>query len=671
MVTKTDNNEINNFTVQNDYGAEQIDALEGLIAVRKRPGMYIGSTSQKGVTHLVWEVADNSIDEFVAGFGKDVWFHVAEDATVTVKDNGRGMPVGPNIKFKWPDGSPKDALTVLMTQLHAGGKFNGKDSGYKVSAGLHGVGVKAVNALSDLTTVRVRRDGNIYEQQFSKGEPLEKDPKIVGTYDPATTSTGTDVTYHPDKEIFKQTLFPDCKALQARMAELASLNAGLRIHYKNDATGVETEYYYEDGIIGYTDRLAGEKPRLYDDVIFMKGIYDIKDEQQQPTGRAIIVEIAFTHDDDEKGNVTMKSFANNINTYEGGFHLDGFENAYRKILNKYGNEVKIIKENLSKKFLMEGMNATVSVKVPEAEFEGQTKTKLGNAEAEEAVFTIFEEKFAELIKETKYTDILEAILMKAVKAKEADEAARKARALVKAGNKVKKMALPGKLADCSSTTYSELYIVEGDSAGGSAKAGRDREYQAILALRGKLLNTEKSTIDKLLKSDTIKNIIGAIGAGLNVPGQKFEIDKARYDKVILMTDADIDGAHIKALLLTFFYNYMRPLIEQGMVYASQPPLYRVVTKKGDPKYLANDHELKEYRKKHPNAEVQRFKGLGEMNASQLWETTMDPEKRTLVRITLSDAERATEVFEHLMGEEAQHRRDFIEANAYKVDLSFD
>lgn len=603
----TENKDIN-FTVQNEYGADQIDALEGLEAVRKRPGMYIGSTSQKGVTHLVWEVADNSIDENVAGFGTDVWFHVAQDATVTVKDNGRGIPVGASGKFKWPDGTPKDSLTVALTQLHAGGKFNGKDSGYKVSAGLHGVGVKAVNALSDLTIVRVRRDGNIYEQQFSKGQPLERDPKIVGTYDPETTSTGTEVSYHPDKEIFKQTIYPDCKALQARMAELASLNAGLKIHYTNESTGVEAEYYYEDGIIGYTRRLVGEKPSLYDDVVFMKGIYDIKDQNQQDTGKSIIVEIAFTHDDDEKGNTTIKSFANNINTYEGGFHLDGFENAYRKILNKYGNDTKIIKENLSKKFLMEGINATISVKVPEAEFEGQTKTKLGNAEAEDAVFTVFEEQFSELIKDSKYTDILEAILMKALKAKEADEAARKARALVKAGNKVKKMALPGKLADCSQTVYSELYIVEGDSAGGSAKAGRDRDFQAILALRGKLLNTEKSTIDKLLKSDTIKNIIGAIGAGLNVPGQQFDIEKARYDKVILMTDADIDGAHIKALLLTFFYNYMRPLIEEGMVYASQPPLYRIATKKGDPIYLSNDHELKEYRKKHPNVEVQRFKG---------------------------------------------------------------
>lgn len=647
--------------VENEYGSDQIDALEGLEAVRRRPGMYIGSTSQKGVTHLIWEVADNSVDEFVAGYGQDVWIHIAEDATVKVKDNGRGIPVGPHKSIKDKDGNPMDTLTIVCTKLHAGGKFNGENSGYKVSAGLHGVGIKTITALSDSMTVKVRRNGKIYQQKFSRCYPTTP-VEIIGDCD--INDTGTETFYHPDKEIFKQTLFPECKAIQNRLTELASLNAGLKFYYSNDNTGFTGEYYQQDGIAGYARRLSGDKSLLYNDVVFIKGKKDIS------LNKTVIVEIAFIHDDDENGNDSIKSFANNINTHDGGYHLDGFRNSYRKILNKYAIDKKLIKDSLSIKYLIEGLNAVISVKVPEPEFEGQTKTKLGNAEVESVVEEIFTEQFEELIKDEKYNNIAEAIIMKAIKAKEADEAARKARSLVKAGNKIKKLALPGKLADCNpKSPYTEMYIVEGDSAGGSAKQGRNREFQAILALRGKLLNTEKGSLERLLKSETITNIIGAIGTGIDAPKQKCEVEKSRYDKIIIMTDADIDGAHIKTLLLTFFYNYMRPVVEAGMVYIAQSPLYRVQSRKGEAIYLMSDAEKRAYTAKYPSAEVQRFKGLGEMNADQLWETTMDPETRTLVRVSVEDAARASETIIQLMGTEAQSRRDFIEANAHKVDLT--
>ena len=588
--------------LKDDYGTDAIDSLEGLSAIRKRPGMYIGSTSQRGINHLIWEVADNSVDEFVGGHGQDIWITVKEDGTVIVKDEGRGIPVGPHKKWKKEDGTPLNTLTGLFTKIHAGGKFGGSESGYKVSAGLHGVGVKAVNALSDYCCVEVRKGGHIWTQEFSKGEPITEDPILSGKYDEKKELSGTTVTYHPDKEIFKQTLIPECKAIQARVLELASLNAGLKFHYKNEITVFEQEYIQHDGIAGYARRLTGEKPTLYDSVVHVKDSREIND-------RKIMVEIALIHDDDENGNDIIRTFANNINTHEGGFHLDGFRTAYRKCFNKYAGDKKIIKENLSIKYLLEGLNAVVSVRVPEAEFEGQTKTKLGNAEVEPIVEEIFTKHFEELSKEPTYDAIFESIVLKSLKAKEADEAARKARSLVKAGNKVKKLALPGKLADCNpKSPYSELYLVEGDSAGGSSKQGRNRDFQAILALRGKLLNTEKGSLEKLLKSETITNIIAAIGTGIDAPGQKFDISKLRYDKIIIMTDSDVDGAHIKTLIMTLFFNYMRPLIEEGYIYCAQPPLYRVQSKKGEAMYLKDDHEKKDYMTKHRNVEIQRFKG---------------------------------------------------------------
>lgn len=647
--------------VDNEYGTDQIDSLEGLEAVRKRPGMYIGSTSQKGVTHLVWEVADNCVDEFVAGFGNEISIHIEANATVTVKDKGRGIPVGPHKKWKNLDGTPQDTLIGILTRLHAGGKFNAADSGYKVSAGLHGVGTKAVNALSDSFIAEVRRNGKIYRQEFSKGKPLHLEPKVVGSTD--VNDTGSTITYHPDPEIFKITLEPNCKDLQARIAELASLNAGLRINYVNEITGVEESYYYEDGIKGYVHRMVEDKTKLYDEPIYIKGQYNL------PNNGIILVEVSFIHDDEVKPSESIKTFANNINTYEGGFHLQGFRDGYRKLMNKWAQDNKFTKENIEIKYLADGIHAVVSVKVPEAEFEGQTKTKLGNEEAKIAVEKILEEEFAKLAKANndKVNSILESVIVRSLKVKEAEEAARKARANARKTAKASRLALPGKLADCSSKGYTEVFLVEGDSAGGSAKSGREREFQAILPLRGKVLNTEKADLSKIINSEQIRNIIAALGAGV---GKDFNISKIRYDKVIIMTDADDDGAHIKTLLLTFFFNYMRPIIEEGYLYVAQPPLYKV-TKNKKSVYLKDDAELREYRKKNgEGAEVSRFKGLGEMNYTQLAQTTMHPDTRTLLRITMEDAEEVSKVFLQLMGDNAQHRRDFIEANAHKVDLTF-
>lgn len=643
--------------VDTAYGVEQIDSLEGLEAVRKRPGMYIGSTSQRGVTHLIWEILDNCVDENVAGFGDEIDLHVKKNAEVKIIDHGRGMPVGPHHKWKNIDGTPMDTLTGLLTKLHAGGKFNG--SGYKVSGGLHGVGAKCTNALSDKFCCTVKREGKIWQQKFSKGEPITG-VELIGTCE--VSDTGTTTEYIPDREIFKQTIEPSDAAIQARLDEITSLNAGLRINYKNDITGIDKEYYQEDGIKGYTKRMANGKNLLFDEAFYIKGKYVLEN------GEIIIVEIAFIYDDEDKPHETFKSFANNINTHEGGYHLQGFRNSFKKVMNDYIEKNNLLKDSVELRYLMDGIYSIVSIKIPNAEFEGQTKSKLGNEEAQTAVETVMIESFNKLLKE-RNNDIY-LIADRAIKVKIAEEAARKARQNARAANKVSKTALPGKLTDCSSRNgYSEIIICEGDSAGGAVKQGRFAKFQAVLPLRGKVLNTEKSDLDKMLKSEAITNIIASIGTGM---GSKFDIKKARYDKVIIMTDADDDGCHIRTLILTLFYNYMRPLLEEGYVYASKPPLYKVVLKKGGYKYIANDAELREFKKSNASKieDVQRFKGLGEMNWQQLKETVLDPQNRTLERITLSDAKEAAETVDLLMGKNVANRRKFIEDNAHLVNLAF-
>lgn len=642
--------------VNSEYGTEQIDSLEGLEAVRRRPGMYIGSTSQRGVTHLIWEVLDNSMDENVAGYGDTIHLTVKKDCTVIVEDHGRGIPVGPHHKWKNPDGTAMNTLTGILTKLHAGGKFNGKDSGYKVSGGLHGVGAKCTNALSDLFIATVKRDGNIYQQKFSKGKPTTE-VEIIGNCD--KEDTGTIIQYHPDKEIFKQTLEPSDASTQSRLDEIASLNAKLKIIYKNEIENVDKEFYYENGIIGYTKRLAKDKTLLFEEPFYCKDNYKLNED------KSIIVEVAFIYDDNDKPHETFKTFANNINTYEGGYHLQGFRDVYKKCMNEYIQKNNISKNNIELRYLLDGIYATISVKVPEAQFEGQTKTKLGNEEVKEAVENIFEKSFNNTF--SKNSKVLSLIAERAVKVKDAEEAARKARAAARKANKAARTALPGKLTDCGNKNgYKEVIICEGDSAGGAVKQGRFSKFQAVLPLRGKVMNTEKSDFEKMLKSEAIRNIIATAGTGI---GAKFDIKKNRYDKYIIMTDADVDGSHIRTLLLTLFYNYMRPLLEEGYIYIALPPLYRVIMK-GKSQYLQDDNELKEFRKKHSKFDLQRFKGLGEMDYTQLKETVLDPEKRTLLKVTLEDAKIASETFDMLMGKDAIKRRDFIEDNAHLVNLNF-
>jgi DNA gyrase subunit B len=648
----------NETTVNSDYGVDQVDSLEGLEAVRRRPGMYIGSTSQKGVTHLIWEVLDNSVDEFVAGHGTNVSLHVMKDKKVKVEDHGRGMPVGLHHKWKNPDGTPMNALTGLLTKLHAGGKFNASDSGYKVSGGLHGVGAKAVNALSETFYVLVKREGKVWGQKFSKGNPVS-DVLELGTCD--VKDTGTIIEYLPDKEIFKQTIEPSDAAIQSRLDEITSLNAGLRILYKNDCSKVEKEFYQEDGIKGYTKRMAEGKTLLFDEVFYMKENYTLADN------KVIIVELAFIYDDDDKPHETFKSFANNINTHEGGYHLQGFRNGFKDALNEFISKNNLSKDPVEMRYLMDGIYAMVSIKIPEAEFEGQTKSKLGNEEAEEAVRTVMANGFKGFFKTR--TDDLKNIAERAIRVKIAEEAARKARQSARAVNKMAKTALPGKLTDCANKSgYTEIIFCEGDSAGGAVKQGRFAKFQAVLPLRGKVLNVEKATLDKMMNSDAIKNIVSSIGTGM---GPKFDIKKLRYEKIIIMTDADIDGSHIRTLILTLLYNYMRPLLEEGYVYASKPPLFRVTLKNKKYEYIQTDEDLKEFKKKNGNKieSVQRFKGLGEMNYLQLKETVLNPANRTLERIPLRDAEKAAETFNLLMGKDVAPRRAFIEENANLVDLT--
>jgi DNA gyrase subunit B len=621
------------------YDESQIQVLEGLEAVRKRPGMYIGSTSSRGLHHLVWEVVDNSIDEALAGYCTRIEVVIRKDGSVTVIDNGRGIPVGEHPKMKRP------TLEVVLTVLHAGGKFGGE--GYKVSGGLHGVGVSVVNALSEHLTVEVKRDGHIHRQEYKRGVPLY-DVRVVGE----TDETGTTVTFKPDPEIFTETTEFEYDTLQTRIRELAFLNKGIEIVLRDERTGAEDTYKYDGGIIEFVQYLNRNKELLHEQPIYVEGMRE-----------NIQVEIALQYNDSYTENIY--SFANNIHTHEGGTHESGFKSALTRIVNEYVRRIGLLKDNdsnLTGEDVREGLTAIISVKIPEPQFEGQTKTKLGNGEVRGIVESLFAEKFQEFLDEN--PSVARRISEKGVQAARAREAARKARELTRRKSALEVSALPGKLADCSSRDASicELYIVEGDSAGGSAKQGRDRHFQAILPLRGKILNVEKARLDRILTNEEIRAIITAIGTGI---GEDFDLSKARYHKIIIMTDADVDGAHIRTLLLTFFYRYMRQIIEAGYVYIAQPPLYKIERNKVV-RYALNDAErdriLAEFGD-GAKVNIQRYKGLGEMDAGQLWETTMDPENRTMLQVTIQDAIQADAIFDTLMGDNVEPRREFIQANA--------
>ncbi|MEC0373537.1 DNA topoisomerase (ATP-hydrolyzing) subunit B [Paenibacillus chibensis] len=628
---------------QPQYDESQIQVLEGLEAVRKRPGMYIGSTSAKGLHHLVWEVVDNSIDEAMAGICDHIEVIVHKDNSITVIDNGRGIPVGENEKLK------KSTLEVVMTVLHAGGKFGG--GGYKVSGGLHGVGVSVVNALSTKVVVQVRRDGHIYQQEYHRGVP-QYDIKVVGE----TEDHGTTVTFLPDPEIFTETTEYDYNTLLTRIRELAFLNKGIALTLTDERTGASNYFKYEGGIIEYVKFLNEKKEALHEQPIYVEGSRDM-----------IQVEIALQYNDSYTENIY--SFANNINTHEGGTHESGFKSALTRIINDYARKSGMIKDsnsNLSGDDVREGLTAIISVKIPEPQFEGQTKTKLGNSEVRGIVESLFSEKLQEFMGEN--PSVSKRVLEKALQASRAREAARKARELTRRKSALEISALPGKLADCSSkdASISELYIVEGDSAGGSAKQGRDRHFQAILPIRGKILNVEKARLDRILSNLEIRAMVTAMGTGIG--DEDFDISKARYHKLIIMTDADVDGAHIRTLLLTFFYRYMRQLIEAGYVYIAQPPLYKIERNK-TVRYAGTEKERDEIIAEFGEGakfNIQRYKGLGEMNPEQLWETTMDPESRTMLQVTIEDAMQADMIFDTLMGDNVEPRRDFIHEHAKHV-----
>ncbi len=630
---------VNDTTVNGNYGADQIQVLEGLEAVRRRPGMYIGSTSARGLHHLVYEVVDNSIDEALAGYCDRVEVTIHKDNSVTVVDNGRGIPVDMH-----ESGLP--AVELVLTKLHAGGKFGGE--GYKVSGGLHGVGVSVVNALSETLDVQVKRDGKVYQIKFARGITASKLEEI-GT----TEETGTVTTFKPDAEIFEETVF-SFETLEHRLRELAFLNRNIFIGLTDERADIRKEFHYEGGIASFAKYLNKNKDILHEEPIYLSGT---KDETA--------VEIAMQYND---GYVeTVFSYVNNINTQEGGTHLSGFKTALTRAINDYARKNNLLKdndENLSGEDVREGLTAIISLKVREPQFEGQTKTKLGNSEVRGIVDTLVFEGLNEFFEEN--PAVTRKVIEKSVLASRAREAARKARELTRRKNALEVSSLPGKLADCSvkDPDQAEIYLVEGDSAGGSAKQGRDRRFQAILPLRGKILNVEKARLDKILNNEEIRSMITAFGCGIS---DDFDIEKARYGKIIIMTDADVDGAHIRTLLLTFFYRYMQPLIVAGKVYIAQPPLYLV--KKGKEHwYLYSDEEL-ERRMTASGREgttVQRYKGLGEMNPDQLWETTMNPEGRTILQVTLEDAADADEIFNKLMGDKVEPRRQFIEEYAKKV-----
>jgi DNA gyrase subunit B len=625
------------------YDESQIQVLEGLEAVRKRPGMYIGSTSAKGLHHLVWEIVDNSIDEALAGYCSEINVIIEEDNSITVKDNGRGIPVGIQEKMGRP------AVEVILTVLHAGGKFGG--GGYKVSGGLHGVGASVVNALSSNLEVYVHLNGQIHYQKYERGVPLA-DLAVIGE----TDYTGTTIHFVPDSEIFTETLEYDYDILATRLRELAFLNRNIKITIEDKRVeNKRNEYLYEGGIKSYVEHLNRTKEVIHEEPIYIEGEKD-----------GITVEVSLQYNESYTSNIY--SFANNIHTYEGGTHEFGFKTALTRVINDYARKNNLIKENdtnLSGEDVREGLTAIVSIKHPDPQFEGQTKTKLGNSEVRAIADMVFSDHFEKFMLEN--PSVARKIIDKGLMAARARLAAKKARELTRRKSALEISSLPGKLADCSSKdpSISELYIVEGDSAGGSAKQGRDRHFQAILPLRGKILNVEKARLDRILSNNEVRAMITAIGTGI---GEDFDIAKARYHKVVIMTDADVDGAHIRTLLLTFFYRYMRQILEAGFVYIAQPPLYKVQQGKRI-EYAYNDKELERIFAELPSTpkpNIQRYKGLGEMNPVQLWDTTMDPASRTMLQVSLEDAIEADETFEMLMGDKVEPRRIFIETNAQYV-----
>ncbi len=627
------------------YNAAQIQVLEGLEAVRKRPGMYIGSTGAKGLHHLVYEIVDNSIDEALAGYCKTIHVTIQQDNSIMVEDDGRGMPVDKHPKLGIP------AVEVIHTVLHAGGKFGG--GGYKVSGGLHGVGASVVNALSTHMEVEIKRNGNIYKQCYEKGKTVSK-LDIIGE----SKKTGSKTTFWPDPEIFETTVF-DFATLEHRLREMAFLNKGIKIIFKDEREGQKRSetFHYEGGIKEFVKFQNQNKTPLHPDIIY----FEISKETCE-------VEIAMQYTDSY--SELILGYANNINTTDGGTHIVGFKSALTRVFNDYGKKNKILKDNdvLSGEDVREGLTAIVSVKLAEPQFEGQTKAKLGNPEIRGFVETSTNENLTAFLEENPAQ--AKIIVEKCIRAARAREAARKARDLTRRKGALESFSLPGKLADCSEKdpALSEIFLVEGDSAGGSAKDGRDRKRQAILPLRGKILNVEKARLDRILSSEEIKNMITAFGCGI---GEDFNLEKLRYHKIIIMTDADVDGAHIRTLLLTFFYRYMKPLIEEGYVYAAQPPLYQV--KKGREVYYTYSEEeqkklMNDIADKPGKADIQRYKGLGEMDAEQLWETTMDFKHRTLVQITLEDSAAADEIFTTLMGDKVPPRKKFIEDNAQHATI---
>ena len=628
------------------YDASQIQVLEGLEAVRKRPGMYIGSTSSVGLHHLVWEIVDNSIDEALAGFATHIEIEITKENHIRVTDDGRGIPVDIQEKTGRP------AVETVFTVLHAGGKFGG--GGYKVSGGLHGVGASVVNALSTDLTVQVFKDGNIYEQSYKRGAVLE-DLKIIGT----TDKHGTSVYFVPDPEIFQETTVFEFDKLANRVRELAFLNKGLKLTITDfrPEEPVKKSFCYEGGIKSYVEHLNKSKQVLFEEPIYVEGEQD-----------GIQVEVAMQYTSGYHTN--LLSFTNNIHTYEGGTHESGMKTALTRVINDYARRQKLMKENeekLSGEDVREGLTAVVSIKHPDPQFEGQTKTKLGNSEARTITDRLFSTHFDKFLMEN--PQVARKIVEKGILASKARLAAKRAREVTRKKSGLEISNLPGKLADCSSNdpTISELFIVEGDSAGGSAKQGRSRHFQAILPIRGKILNVEKATLDKILANEEIRSLFTAMGTGF---GGDFDLSKARYQKLVIMTDADVDGSHIRTLLITLFYRYMRPAVEAGYIYIAQPPLYKLKQGKNE-YYIQNDEELEAKLKElpaHPKPQLSRYKGLGEMDAEQLWETTMNPENRSMLQVSVEDAAEADQILDILMGDRVEPRREFIESNAKYVNM---